>query len=566
MSKANKALIFLMAVVVTVGGTIIISMRQVAETVYAEYGWSISYEFDGANRIRTETGRLTKQDIGRYIVLNLTRRHLNIYIDGGLVLSSSDFGYYAPRSARYGMRVMPEHVGEIEFVFTAGHSAPPMGSEPTLRLINRGLPLLEYLIISFCIFAGITPMVLARVFGKNSVGNKELYLFTLLNFLFAAYIASGLPIGLGFMSPVLLYYVNNILFFLYTLPLFALLHLVLAESLKKWSLIVIIPPIAYSAGAITLGSAGVIDLDASTYFYNHVVAVCFMILTFLLALQPKNQNRYSAIARIQLLAFFLWALTTTIRLVVLGELVYVNVEFMLMYTFVLLTLTLSGAASYARKMKELQERDYTMSMIAENQQQNYIQMISHISEVNGLKHEIKNHIATLQIYFKDKLYNDAEAYLEKYAGEAIPIVETIYHENSMINASVHKLTQKAKEHGIKVELSLSATPNKIADYDFYSLLSNIIDNALESCIAVPDNGKTFIRLAFTRREPYLNIRCENSMMGELRHMDGRIMTSKSGSGHGYGLLTIERIVGTYDGFMDITGNEGVFTIAIALRD
>jgi len=555
-----------MAAVVTVSGTLIINMRQVGEAVADAPGWSISYEFDGINRIRTEAGSLTEADIGKYIVVNLKRQHLNIYIDSELVLSSLNFAYNAPRNARYGMRILPEHVGDIQFVFISEYSAPPMGSGPTFSFINRGLPLLDYLIISFCIFAGIASLTLALAFGIKNTGNRELYLFTLLNFLFAAYIVSQLPIGMNFMSPGVLYYLNNILFFIYTLPMFALLYLVLGHALKKWSLIAVIPPVIYSAVAITLGSAGLIDLDASTNYYNHVVALCLMILTVLLALQPKTQNRYSIIARIHLLAFFLWGLTAAIRLGVLGELVYVNVEFMLMYSFVLLTLTLTGAAGYARRMKELQEREYTLGVITENQQQTYLQMKNHIDEVNGLKHEIKNHIATLQIYFKDELYKDAEAYLEKYAGEAIPIIETVYHENSMINASVHKLTQKAKEHGIKVKLNLAATPRKISDHDFYSLLINIIDNALESCIAMSDDSKTFINLAFTRHEPYLNIRCENSMEGELQHIDGRIKTSKSGSGHGYGLLTIERIVDTYDGFMDAIGNEGVFTIAVALRD
>jgi sensor histidine kinase regulating citrate/malate metabolism len=83
---------------------------------------------------------------------------------------------------------------------------------------------------------------------------------------------------------------------------------------------------------------------------------------------------------------------------------------------------------------------------------------------------------------------------------------------------------------------------------------------------LPNNRERFIRLSITRREPYLNIRCENSKTGEIVSADGKMQTSKTGSGHGYGLPTIARIVDAYDGLMDIDYGESTFTIMAALKD
>jgi sensor histidine kinase regulating citrate/malate metabolism len=198
--------------------------------------------------------------------------------------------------------------------------------------------------------------------------------------------------------------------------------------------------------------------------------------------------------------------------------------------------------------------------------ENYREIQEHLHQVGWLKHEIKNHISALRIYLKDGRYKEAETYLERYAGQAMPVAETVYHENFLLNAIVSVLRQKAEKLGVSLDLNLKAAPDHIADHDFYSLLSNMLDNALEACAAMPEGSERFIRLTITRREPYLNIRCENSKFGETVTIDDILRTTKTESGHGYGLRTIERIVNTYDGIMNIDYNENTFTVTAALKD
>jgi|GEM_PF-2362053 len=208
----------------------------------------------------------------------------------------------------------------------------------------------------------------------------------------------------------------------------------------------------------------------------------------------------------------------------------------------------------------------TLSLQKKLAQEGYEQVKNHLNQVGGLKHEIKNHIAALHLLIKGGQYREAESYLEKYAAHAVPIAETVYHENFLINAAVNNLIQKADEYGVTVELNLKTAPISIADHDFYSLLANMLENALEACAGVPEGGERFIRLSIISREPYLNIRCENSRSGEIIDTGGEIRSSKAESGHGYGLWTIRRIVDAYDGIMDIDCGENTFTLTAALKD
>jgi PAS domain-containing protein len=199
-------------------------------------------------------------------------------------------------------------------------------------------------------------------------------------------------------------------------------------------------------------------------------------------------------------------------------------------------------------------------------EENYKRIKTHLNEVSGLKHDIRNHVSAMLLLMRDGQYKEAEAYLEEYASDHLPIAETTYHDNFLINVVAGGLFQRAKEHGIKVDLNLIAAPLSVANHDLYGLLTNLTNNAIEACAAMPEGRERFIRLSITRREPYLNVRCKNSKSGETASVEGRLQTTKEGGGHGYGLWTVERIVDAYDGMMNIEYDDDTFTVAAALKD
>lgn len=195
------------------------------------------------------------------------------------------------------------------------------------------------------------------------------------------------------------------------------------------------------------------------------------------------------------------------------------------------------------------------------------QVKAHLLQVGSLKHELVKHYSAVQAFLQDGRNEQAERYLAECIGEAVMVTEVVHHENFLINAVVGKLAQKAAMLHVKLELNLKPCRIGIADPDLYSLLNNILENALEACEAVPEEAGRFIRLTITRQEPYLTINCVNSKEGAVIHIDDDLKTTKPNANeHGYGLWTVNRIVGRYDGIMDVDYDETTFTITLALKD
>jgi sensor histidine kinase regulating citrate/malate metabolism len=181
---------------------------------------------------------------------------------------------------------------------------------------------------------------------------------------------------------------------------------------------------------------------------------------------------------------------------------------------------------------------------------------------------MKNHLSMLGIFLRDNRYEEAQRYLEKYSAEVGELTEAVRHENYLVNAVAQDLLHRGHVIGARVELNLMASPLRISEPDLISLLANITDNALEACNKMPEGMERLIRLSVTRREPYLAIVCENSNPGGIvADAEGEgIRSSKSESGHGYGLKTIARIAAAYDGLAEFSHDENTFTITVALKD
>jgi len=141
---------------------------------------------------------------------------------------------------------------------------------------------------------------------------------------------------------------------------------------------------------------------------------------------------------------------------------------------------------------------------------------------------------------------------------------------------MHDLLRRSETLGIKTSLNLKTSPHNISEPDLVSLLTNIIENAVEACSKLPEERERFIELSMTRREPYMAIVCKNSNPGGIitaAQIDGgeeddndKIYSSKDIKGHGYGLQTIERIAASYGGMTEISYDDEVFTITVALKD
>ena len=103
----------------------------------------------------------------------------------------------------------------------------------------------------------------------------------------------------------------------------------------------------------------------------------------------------------------------------------------------------------------------------------------------------------------------------------------------------------------------------VSDIDMCVLIGNLVDNAVESCRKIPENGNRFLRIYMCIRKKQLYISVSNATNELIRKLDAEYISTKRGD-HGHGLKRIDLIVEKYDGFIKRANEPGVFATEIML--
>lgn len=117
-----------------------------------------------------------------------------------------------------------------------------------------------------------------------------------------------------------------------------------------------------------------------------------------------------------------------------------------------------------------------------------------------------------------------------------------YCKNKIINAVLNVKLNDERSKDIDTQLVLEDCEElQINDNDLCSLISNLFDNAIESCLRISDPDKAFVEMRSAIRNDYFIFRMTNSCEG------GKTGATSKGEGHGYGLKTIGDICKKYGG-------------------
>lgn len=120
-----------------------------------------------------------------------------------------------------------------------------------------------------------------------------------------------------------------------------------------------------------------------------------------------------------------------------------------------------------------------------------------------------------------------------------------------------------------IELTCVADGKKmdfISAVDLYTILGNVIDNAIESVLMVSDEEKKVISTSIWTKGNLLLIQIQNYMENEkINFSEGLPVTTKNAhDGHGYGLKSVQKCVEKYNGSMDITAENHMFSLTIII--
>lgn len=202
---------------------------------------------------------------------------------------------------------------------------------------------------------------------------------------------------------------------------------------------------------------------------------------------------------------------------------------------------------------QLRERDiYKQQTFAYRNQLEVI--MESQSRIRALRHDMKNHVLTLQGLAKGAKAEEMLEYLASMQGFMDNPSEYVYTGNEGLDSLLNFKLQRAQEELKKVETNIVIPEKmKLHSFDFNVIVGNLLDNGIA---ASAQTDEQFLKLSIRMENGILFLYMVNSCKDI---PDGVCeigkLAEKSVAGHGIGLANVKGVVEKYHGDMEMRCEE-----------
>lgn len=199
-------------------------------------------------------------------------------------------------------------------------------------------------------------------------------------------------------------------------------------------------------------------------------------------------------------------------------------------------------------------------------QVNYYKKIDKLNDdVRQFRHDYRNHLLCIQGMLKAQEYDEAIAYAEKLTEHTAASSPKYFTGNSIADSILNDKSEYAQNIGAEIKCD-GIIHEDIPTIDICIILANALDNALEACEKITDSSPKIISVKCDYFKCIQLICITNPVSENVVIHNNNIETSKSDkTNHGIGLYNIRKTVAKYNGEFDITCDNNVFTLDIALK-
>lgn len=215
--------------------------------------------------------------------------------------------------------------------------------------------------------------------------------------------------------------------------------------------------------------------------------------------------------------------------------------------------------------KEQKERAYT---IQQNRilEKNYITAKESYESNAKLYHDMNNHFLLLQSYLKENKVEEAEAYLEQLSKERAKHIYERYTGIEAIDYMLSQKKEKAEKNHIRMNIHGEYPKDcRIDPVGLCTILTNLLDNAIEACMRQPEGEPREIQVIIRRLHQFIIIKIANSSIISPEIRNGKLQTSKKDRNlHGWGMRSVLSAVEKYQGTVQYEYQENIFTVSAML--
>lgn len=243
-------------------------------------------------------------------------------------------------------------------------------------------------------------------------------------------------------------------------------------------------------------------------------------------------------------------------------------KWLIIYLTQLLLIVILYLQSELFKKSAIRQELAVMNMLWKKEQEQYELSRENIALINQKCHDLKHQIRAIRYMSREEI----DAYIDEVE-DSIKIYESMVKSGNEVLDTI--LTEKSlycKERGITVSCVADGSQmGFINTIDLYAILGNALDNAIEAVEKFNSQEKRQIDVMIYREQRFLVINIVNPIKERLVY-DENLMydaelpqTTKSDRyHHGFGLMSIRYMVKKYDGFLNLSEEDGCFSLKILM--
>lgn len=201
--------------------------------------------------------------------------------------------------------------------------------------------------------------------------------------------------------------------------------------------------------------------------------------------------------------------------------------------------------------------------LAEERERQYMTLSEHLDAFAETRHEIRGTLLALKRFSE---MGDLAA-IEALVDRTLKTTCTpTYTGNHLVDSILSVCCRDAQERDISFRYEAFSLPAElpVSTLDLTTLLTNLLQNALDACAEAPPGVERQINLTLRYCAQALEIDCVNTCLKPVKFRDGLPVTTKAESGHGIGLRLMAAVVEQYDGVLHFSQENGMFRAMLSM--
>lgn len=240
----------------------------------------------------------------------------------------------------------------------------------------------------------------------------------------------------------------------------------------------------------------------------------------------------------------------TYDILTINILLFLGINFFVFYLYEHLSLKITENAEHQMQiqMQESALKQYELMKVS-------------MDSMQGIRHDLRNHIMAMKALVSCERYQELERYMDEMAD--LPELRKQYVEtkNVILDSILNYKIFEAEKAGVTIVSNIQFPSDfELNPYDFTVIFGNLLDNAVES------SKSKIVQLKVRFHKGCMSTKIENDFEGVLS-MDSekRMITSKADKKkHGKGIKNVEKIIEKYNGCMEVEVKNQNFTVYVIL--